>query len=67
MNTEKVPLFKNIQTINFETKQERKGKTNFKKSVIKCAGSTLSTMLLNYMKKGGDINNLTPENVLRKN
>ena len=63
MNTEKVPLFKNVQTIDFETKIERNGKPNFKKSVIKCAGSTLSTMILNYMKKGGDINNLTPENL----
>ena len=66
MNTEKLPLFKNVQTIDFETKTERKGKTNFKKSVIKCAGSTLSSLILNYMKKGGDIKNLTPENVFKK-
>lgn len=66
MNTEKIPYLKNMITIDFETKIERKGKINFKKSVIKRAGSVLSSKLLEYMKKGGDINNLTPENVFKK-
>lgn len=66
MNTEKTPYFENVVTIDFETKKERKGKINFKKSVIKRAGSALSSKLLDYMKKGGDINNLTPENIFRK-
>lgn len=51
MNIEKIPYFKNMISIDFETKTERKGKINFKKSVIKCAGSSLSSKLLEYMKK----------------
>ncbi len=66
MNTENTPYFKNMVTIDFGTKIERTGKINFKKSVIKRAGSALSSKLLDYMKKGGDINNLTPENVFMK-
>lgn len=65
MNTEKTPYFKNMISIDFETKTERKGKINFKKSVIKRAGSTLSSKLLEYMKKGGDINNLTPNEIFK--
>ena len=66
MNTEKMPHFKNIQSIDFETKRERKGKTNFKKSIIKSAGSILASHIMSYMKKGGDINILTPENLFKK-
>lgn len=65
MNTEKTPYLKNMITIDFETKRERKGKTNFKKSVIKRAGSALSSKILDYMKKGGDINNLTPDDLFK--
>lgn len=65
MNTEKTPYFKNMISMDFETKIERKGNINFKKSVIKRAGSTLANMILNYMKKGGDINNLAPKNLFK--
>lgn len=44
---------------------ERKGKQHFKKSVINCVGLTLSNRILDYMKKGGDIENLTPDNVFK--
>lgn len=57
---------KNIQSINFDNKTERKGKQNFKKSVINCVGLTLLNKILDYMKKGGDIENLTPDNVFKK-
>ena len=57
---------KNIQSINLNNGTERKGKQNFKKSVINCVGSTLSNRILDYMKKGGDIENLTPDNVFKR-
>lgn len=66
MNNYNIPYSKNIQLINFDSKTERKGKQNFKKSVINCVGSTLSNRILDYMKKGGDIENLIPDNVFKK-
>lgn len=66
MNITKIPYKKNIQTIYFENKRTRQGKQNFKKSVIDCVGSTLSSQLVDYIKKGGDINNLTPDDLFRK-
>lgn len=36
------------------------------KSVIKCVGSSLSSKLLDHMKKGGDVQHLTPDNVFKK-
>ena len=66
MNNTNTPYAKNIQSINFHNKTERKGKQNFKKLVINCVGLTLSNKILDYMKKGGDIENLTPDNVFKK-
>ena len=63
MNNKNMSYAKNIQSINFDNKTERKGKQNFKKSVINCVGLTLSNKILDYMKKGGDIENLTPYNI----
>lgn len=65
MNNKNMPYAKNIQSINFDNGTERKGKQHFKKSVINCVGSTLSNKILDYMKKGGDIENLTPDNVFK--
>lgn len=62
----KIPYKKNILSIDFENNQERKGKQDFKKSVIESVGSTLSRNILDYMKKGGDVEHLTPDNVFRK-
>lgn len=61
-----MPYAKNIQSINLNNGTERKGKQNFKKSVINCVGLTLSNRILDYMKKGGDIENLTPDNVFKR-
>ena len=66
MNNKNMSYAKNIQSINFDNRIERKGKQNFKKSVINCVGLTLSNRILDYMKKGGDIENLTPDNVFKK-
>ena len=57
---------KNIQSINFMTNKERVGKSNFYPSVIENCGTTLANRLIDYIKKGGDINNLTPDNVFKK-
>ncbi len=57
---------KNMQSIDFENNKERKGQPNFYPSVINTCGATLANDIKNYIKKGGDINNLTPENVFKK-
>lgn len=51
MNNKNMSYAKNIQSINFDNRTERKGKQNFKKSVINCVGVTLSNKILDYMKK----------------
>ena len=57
---------KNIQSINLITNKERKGQSNFYLSVIENCGTTLANRLIDYIKKGGDINNLTPDNLFKK-
>lgn len=58
-------ICKNIQSINLKTNKERKGQIKFYPSVTKSVDETLSNYLIDYIKKGGDINNLTPDNVFR--
>ncbi len=67
MDTNKIPYMKNIQTIYFENERIRQGKQYFKKSVIESVGYTLSSQLVDYIKKGGDINNLTPDDLFKPN
>ena len=62
----KIKYAKNIQSINLKTNKERKGQAKFYPSVTKSVGETLSNYLIDYIKKGGDINNLTPDNVFKK-
>ena len=62
----KIKYAKNIQSINLKTNKERKGQARFYPSVAKSVGETLSNYLIDYIKKGGDINNLTPDNVFKK-
>ncbi len=62
----KIKYAKNIQTINLKTNKERKGQAKFYPSVTKSVGETLSNHLIDYIKKGGGINNLTPDNVFKK-
>lgn len=66
MSKFKIPYKKNILSIDFENNVSRKGKQDFKKSVIESVGSTLSSKILGYMKKGGDVEHLTPDNVFKK-
>ena len=66
MSNKKVSYAKNIQSINLITNKERKGQSNFYQSVVKNCGTTLANRLIDYIKKGGDINNLTPDNVFKK-
>lgn len=66
MSNKKVSYAKNIQSINLITNKERVAKSNFYPSVIGNCGTTLANRLIDYMKKGGDINNLTPDNVFKK-
>ena len=66
MFNKKIPYAKNMQSINLINNKERKGPSNFYPSVIENCGTTLANRLIDYMKKGGDINNLTPDNVFKK-
>lgn len=66
MSKFKIPYKKNILSVDFENNVTRQGKQDFKKSVIESVGSTLSSKILDYMKKGGDVEHLTPDNVFRK-
>lgn len=43
MNNKNIPYAKSIVSVNFENNITRKGKQNFKKSVKKCVGSSLSS------------------------
>ena len=66
MSNKKISYAKNIQSINLITNKERVEKSNFYSSVIENSGTTLTNRLIDYIKKGGDINNLTPDNVFKK-
>ena len=63
----KIKYAKNIQSINIKTNKERKGQAKFYPSVTKSVGETLSNYFIDYIKKGGDINNLTPDNAFKSN
>lgn len=65
-NLKSISYAKNIQSINLITNKERRGQLNFYPSVIENCGTTLANLLIDYIKKGGDINNLTPDNVFLK-
>ena len=65
MSNKKIPYAKNIQSINFITNKERVGQSNFYPSVIENCGTTLANLLIDYIKKGGDINNLTPDKLFK--
>ena len=56
-----------MQTIYFKYHKERKGRTNFYPSVLKSCRTTPANHIIDYTKKGGDINNLAPENLFKKN
>ena len=67
MKNNKVNYATNYLTIYFNTNIERKGKAKFCQSVINAGANILSQKLIKYMKKGGDINNLTPDNAFKSN
>ena len=56
-----------MQTIYSKYHRERKDRTNFYLSVLKSRGTTPANHIIDYTKKGGDINNLAPENLFKKN
>ena len=66
MSNKKISYAKNIQNINLITNKERVGKSNFYPSVIENCGTTLANRLIDYIKKGGDINNLTPDKLFKR-
>ena len=59
-------ICKKYTKLNLKTNKERKGQAKFYPSVTNSVGETLSNYLIDYIKKGGDINNLTPDNVFKK-
>ena len=66
MNIKNIPYMKNYISFNLTDNMVRKGKVKISQSAINDASKTLVYCFLEYFKKGGDIENLTPENVFRK-
>ena len=54
-NLKSISYAKNIQSINLITNKERKGQSNFYPSVIENCGTTLANLLIDYIKKGGEV------------
>lgn len=53
----------NCVEINFGTKQTECGELNLPDEKLKASATILANILLDYMKNGGDMNDLTPSKV----
>ncbi len=65
-NNSKLP-YENIMIVDLATGTDQRGESNFSDKMVDKASSILATKLLDYMKNGGDMNNLTPSAVFGKN
>ena len=65
MNNNSISYRKNTISYNFETKQERVGELLLSNEVIENCSKTLALAIIDYMKKGGDLKHLTPENLFK--
>ena len=53
----------NCVAIDFDTKQTKCGDLNLPDEKLKASATILANILLDYMKSGGDMNDLTPSKV----
>ena len=67
LDIQKSTFENNTVSVDFNTNERVKTKLIFDDSIIKSCGEILADYLIKYIKNGGDINNLTPQNVFRKN
>lgn len=56
----------NCVAIDFNTNEKFKCKLSLENDAIKSCGEILAQHLIDYIKKGGDINNLTPNELFNK-
>ena len=56
-----------VRRIRWIRQHFTKFKLSLDNEVIKSCGEILAQHLIDYIKKGGDVNNLTPINLLKKN
>lgn len=61
-----IQLSENSVAVNFNTNEKVKTEISFDNNTIKSCGEILANYLIKYIKNGGDINNLTPQNVFKK-
>ena len=66
LDIKNIQISENIVAVNFNTSEEVKTKITFDDNTIKSCGEILADYLIKYIKNGGDINNLAPQNVLKK-
>ena len=64
LNLNALQYKQNSISFDFETKEEYQTKLNLNNQTITSCGEILARYLIDYIKKGGDIFNLTPEKVL---
>ncbi len=62
----KIQLSETSVAVDFNTNEKVKTKISFDDNTINSCGVILADYLIKYIKNGGDINNLTPEKILRK-
>ena len=53
----------NCAKVDLQTKQTEFGELNLPDEKLKASATILANILLDYMKSGGDINDLTPSKV----
>lgn len=66
LDIKNIQLSENSVAVDFNSNEEVKTKIIFDDDTIKSCGEILADYLIKYIKNGGDINNLTPQNVFRK-
>ena len=66
LDIKNIQLSENSVAVSFNTNEEVKTKITFDDNTIKSCGEIFANYLIKYIKNGGDINNLTPQNVFRK-
>ena len=66
LNINNLQLVENSVAVDFNTNKIIKTEINFDDKTIKSCGEILADHFIKYIKNGGDINNLTPQNVFKK-
>ena len=66
LDIKNIQLSENSVAVSFNTNEKDKTKITYDDNTIKSCGEILADYMIKYIKNGGDINNLTPQNVFKK-